>query len=88
MLESFVEIESGKKSDRPQLHAAMDLAIETGAVLLIAKLDRLARSVNFISSLMLDPKLKFEACDLPGASPMTLQFMAVVAEGEAVAISA
>lgn len=84
---SFIEVESGRKSDRPQLAQAMELAIEQHAVLLIAKLDRLARSVHFISTLLLDPKLEIEACDLPAANKMTMQIMAAVAEGEAAAIS-
>jgi len=88
IIASFTEVESGKRSDRPQLAFAMEMAAETGAVLLIAKLDRLARSVHFISTLLLDPKLEIEACDLPAANKMTLHLMAAVAEGEAAAISA
>lgn len=88
IIASFTEVESGKRSDRPQLALAMEMAAETGAVLLIAKLDRLARSVHFISTLLLDPKLEIEACDLPAANKMTLHLMAAVGEGEAAAISA
>ena len=47
----FVEVESGRKDDRPQLAAALALRRKhNGRVLVIAKLDRLARSVAFISN--------------------------------------
>ena len=52
ILESFTEIESGRKNDRPQLAAALDACRKHKAVLVIAKLDRLARNVHFISGLM------------------------------------
>ena len=87
LIAGFTEVESGKKADRPQLELAIEMAVNEGAVLLIAKLDRLARSVHFISTLLLDPKLEIEACDLPAANKMTMQIMAAVAEGEAAAIS-
>ena len=50
----YVEIESGKKNDRPQLARALGEAKRIGAVLLIAKLDRLARNVAFIANLLVD----------------------------------
>ena len=52
ILGEFVEVESGRKDDRPQLVAALALCRQRRAVLVIAKLDRLARSVAFISNLM------------------------------------
>jgi hypothetical protein len=48
----YVEIESGKRNERPQLARAMAEARRIGAVLLIAKLDRLARNVAFIANLL------------------------------------
>src|SRR5277367_2770413 len=49
----FVETESGKRSDnRPQLQKALSLCRAHKAKLLVAKLDRLARNVAFISTLM------------------------------------
>lgn len=62
------------------------MASEHGAVLVIVKLDRLARNVFFVSQLM-DAQIKFIACDIPEANKMTVQIMAVMAEQEARAIS-
>ena len=57
-----------------------------GLTLIVAKLDRLARNVHFISSLM-ESKVDFVCCDFPEASPLTLHIMAAVAEHEAKSIS-
>ena len=59
----------------------------TGATLLIAKPDRLARNVAFIANLM-DAGVEFLACDQPFASRLTLHILAAVAEDEARRISA
>lgn len=82
----FIEIESGKNNDRPQLRMALDMCRRTGATLLIARLDRLARNVAFISSLM-EQGVPFVACDMPTATPFMLHVYAAVAEEEARAIS-
>lgn len=87
VLAEFVEVESGRKADRPQLAAAMAEAKRQGAVLLIAKLDRLARNVAFISAL-LESGVEVQACDMPEANKFMLHIMAAVAEHEAEAISA
>ena len=87
IIDSFVEVESGKVADRPELMKALALAKKKKAVLLIAKLDRLSRSVSFIASLM-DSKVQFIALDLPHASQLTIHIMAAVAEQERKAISA
>src|SRR4051812_41681795 len=71
----FVEVETGKGSDalqkRPLLRAALDACKARRAVLIIAKLDRLARNVHFISGLM-ESRVRFIACDLPEANELTL----------------
>lgn len=82
----FVEVESGKNSARPQLALALSLCRLTGATLLIAKLDRLARNVAFIANLM-EAKVPFVAADMPNATPFMLHIYAAVAEEEARAIS-
>ena len=82
----FTEIESGKKSDRPELARALAAAKRSKATLVIAKLDRLARNVHFISGLM-ETKVKFVAVDMPEATPFMLHIYAAVAEQEARAIS-
>ncbi|KZT13335.1 resolvase [Acidovorax sp. GW101-3H11] len=80
----FEEVESGKKSDqaRPKLARALAECKKTGARLLVAKLDRLARNVHFVSGLMRS-KVGFVACDLPEASDLTIHVMASFAEHEA-----
>lgn len=86
----FLEIETGKGADplskRPQLRLALEMCKKTGATLLIAKLDRLARNVHFVSGLM-ESKVSFVACDLPEANQLTIHIMAAFAEHEARRIS-
>lgn len=83
----FVEVESGKKKDRPKLLEAIAYCREEGATLVVAKLDRLARNVSFISELM-DSKVKFIAADMPEATELTIHIFAAIAQHEAKAISA
>jgi hypothetical protein len=82
ILADFVEIESGRKSDRPKLTQALDLCRLTGATLLIAKLDRLARDAHFLLGLQ-KAGVESVACDMPTASGLTIGIMALVAEEEA-----
>ena len=83
----FTEIETGtNKKYRPILNEAIQLCAKTGATLIIAKLDRLARNVSFVSSLM-DSKVKFTAVDMPDANEFTITVMAAIAQHEAKAIS-
>jgi DNA invertase Pin-like site-specific DNA recombinase len=85
-ISEFVEIESGRRSDRPQLAAALAACRVHKATLVIAKLDRLARNVAFVSSLM-EAGVEFEACDFPQANRLTIHILAAVAEHEARMIS-
>jgi DNA invertase Pin-like site-specific DNA recombinase len=88
---SFQEVETGGGSNalkkRPQLAAALALCKKQKATLLIAKLDRLARNVHFISGL-LETGVEFKACDMPEANKVMIQMFAVMSEWERDAISA
>src|ERR1039458_8892173 len=86
LAEEVVEVESGKRSDRPELARALSLCRIHRATLLVAKLDRLARNVAFISTLM-EAGGAVPAVDLPNANNLTVHIMAAMAEYEAKAIS-
>jgi DNA invertase Pin-like site-specific DNA recombinase len=81
------EVESGKRSDRPALAKALRLCRIHNATLIIAKLDRLARNVAFVSNLM-ESGVEFTAVDFPQANRLTVHLLAAVAEHEAAMISA
>lgn len=83
----FVEIESGGKSDRPELAAALVECELRGATLVIAKLDRLSRNVAFLSALM-ESGVNFVACDNPHATKLMIHMLVAFAEHEREAISA
>jgi len=86
IIAEFTEVESGKKADRPELAQALALAKETGSTLLIAKLDRLARNVHFITGL-LEAGVPIVCADMPEADRTFLQMAAVFAEWEGRRIS-
>ncbi len=83
---SYQEIETGKRADRPELAKAIAHAKRAKATLVIAKLDRLARNVHFLSGLM-ESRIEFVCCDNPHANRLTLHILAAVAEDEARRIS-
>lgn len=85
VIDERTEIESGKNDARPELAAAMHRAKVTGAVLVVAKLDRLSRSVAFLSALQ-DSGTRFVAADMPEANELTVHIMAAVAQAERKAI--
>lgn len=88
VVQTFTEVETGtNKRKRPELVKALDAAKREGAVLLIAKLDRLARNVHFISGL-LESWVRFVAVDMPDIDNLTVHILAAVAEKEAKLISA
>ena len=87
LVAEFTEIESGRRhTNRPQLLAALQECRKRRAVLLIARLDRLARNVAFISALM-ENGTDFIACDMPTATRLTIHILAAVAEHEREMIS-
>jgi DNA invertase Pin-like site-specific DNA recombinase len=87
LVAEFTEVESGKRADRPQLAAALDLCRRRRAMLVIAKLDRLARNVAFIANLM-ESGVEFTAVDMPSANKLTLHILSAVAEHKREMISA
>ena len=86
LVQEVVEVESGKRNDRPALADALRLCRKHKATLVIAKLDRLARNVAFISNLM-ESRVEFVAVDMPQANRFVVHILAAVAEQEAEAIS-
>jgi DNA invertase Pin-like site-specific DNA recombinase len=87
LIAEFQEIESGRNDSRPKIHEAIRMCRQImnkgdEVILLIAKLDRLSRSVHFISTLQ-NSKIKFVCCDMPDANDLTIGLMAVIAQNEA-----
>jgi DNA invertase Pin-like site-specific DNA recombinase len=81
LVQEFVEVESGKRNDRPELAAALAACKKHKAKLIIAKLDRLSRNLAFIATLM-DSGVEFIAVDNPHANKLTVHILAVVAQHE------
>lgn len=86
LLAEFEEVESGKNDNRPQLQKAIEKCKNEGAMLLIAKLDRLSRNAGFIF-LLKDSQVNFKCCDMPEANSLTIGIMAVLAQEERELIS-
>ena len=87
LLAEFTEVESGKRhTNRPELLRAVELCRRHRATLVLAKLDRLARNVHFISGLM-ETGVEFVAADMPQANRLTIHILAAFAEHERESIS-
>jgi DNA invertase Pin-like site-specific DNA recombinase len=86
LIAEFVEVESGKRDDRPRLAEALALCRLHNAVLVIAKLDRLSRDAYFLLGLQ-KAGVRFVAGDMPEANEMVVGIMAVVAQAERKMIS-
>src|SRR5690242_17040646 len=90
LVAEFTEVETGKGSNaldkRPELRAALALCKKRKATLVIAKLDRLARNVHFVSGLI-ESGVEFVAADMPQANKTMIQMYAVMSEWERDAIS-
>ena len=86
LLEEHIEVESGSNRRRPVLLKSIAQAKKAGAILIIAKLDRLARNVAFVSALM-EAGVEFVAVDFPAANKLLIHIMAAVAEHERMLIS-
>src|ERR1700757_3781471 len=81
LVKEYVEVESGKRTDRPQLEASLKACRAYGAKLVIAKLDRLSRDAHFLLGLE-KAGVDFVAADMPNANRLTVGIMAMVAEEE------
>jgi DNA invertase Pin-like site-specific DNA recombinase len=81
LLGEYVEVESGRVDDRPQLVAALHRAKVTGATLIVAKLDRLSRDLAFLANLQ-KSGAHFLAADMPEANELTIHVMAALAQHE------
>jgi len=86
LLAEFVEVESGKSDERPQLEQALATCELSGATLVVAKLDRLSRNLAFLAKLQ-ESGARFVAADMPEANELTIHIMAAVAQAERKAIS-
>jgi DNA invertase Pin-like site-specific DNA recombinase len=86
LLQEYVEVETGKHADRPVLIEALHHAKVTGATLVIAKLDRLSRDVEFIAKLQ-KSSTRFLCADMPEANELTIGMLAVIAQHERKMIS-
>ena len=78
----FIEVESGRKTQRPKLHEALELCKKKKATLIVAKMDRLSRNVTFTSQL-LDSGIEIVFCDFPKANRLVLTIIAAISEYEA-----
>jgi DNA invertase Pin-like site-specific DNA recombinase len=81
IVKEFVEVESGKKTDRPVLAEAVQECKANGYTLLVAKLDRLSRNLHFVTALQ-NSKVDFVAADNPHATPFLIHILVAVAEHE------
>jgi len=86
LMGEFTEVESGRRKARPELAKALAACKKHKAVLVIAKLDRLARNVHFVTGLM-ESGVDFRCTDMPEANKTMLQLWAVMAEWEREQIS-
>ena len=86
LVAEVVEVESGKNNKRPKLAEAINLCKAYNAVLVVAKMDRLARDAHFLLGLQ-KSGVEFVAADNPQANRLTVGILALVAEDEAKAIS-
>lgn len=87
LLSEHIEVESGKKNDRPEIAKAIAAARAKRATLLIAKFDRLARNLHFVTGLQ-EAGVDFVACDNPHATKLMIHMLVAFAEHEREQISA
>lgn len=86
IIAEFTEVETGKSANRPKLNDALQCCKENNATLIVAKLDRLARNLHFVTSLQA-ANIDFICCDMPTANRLTIHIISAIAENEAQLIS-
>ena len=86
LVQEFVEVESGRKIQRPMLEEAIALAKAYNATLIIAKWDRISRDAHYLLGLQ-KSGVKLVAADNPNATELTIGILAVIAQDEAKRIS-
>jgi DNA invertase Pin-like site-specific DNA recombinase len=89
LLATYTEVETGTKDrleNRPALRKAIAHAKRCKGTLVVAKLDRLARSVA-VTSMLHQSNVDFVCVDNPSANRLTVQILSAVAEAKARAIS-
>lgn len=86
VISEYTEIETGKSANRPQLNKALECCKLNNATLVVAKLDRLARNLHFVTSLQA-ANVDFVCCDMATANRLTIHIIAAIAENEAQLIS-
>ncbi len=82
VLGTFTDVQSGKYADRPELEKAMEMARRNRAELLVSKLDRLSRDVEFIAKTLKDKGLTLRVASMPSADKFQLHIYAALAEQE------
>ena len=78
----FVEVESGANNERPELETALNLCRATGAYLLVQKVDRLSRDVEFIAKLVKDKRVTLRVANLPNADNFQIHLFAAISAQE------
>ena len=78
----FVEVMSGANNERPQLKQALDLCRSTGSHLVVQKVDRLSRDVEFVARLLKDKKVQLRVANIPNADKFQIHLFAALGEQE------
>ena len=86
VVDEYTEVETGKSTNRPELNKALECCKQNNATLIVAKLDRLARNLHFITNLQ-NANVDFICCDMPTANRLTIHIISAIAENEALLIS-
>ena len=82
VIKKFVEVESGKIDERPQLQKAIALCKKRSSQLLVQKVDRLSRDVEFIAKLVKDKNLIIRVANLPNADNFQIHLFAALGQAE------